>query len=155
MPKISYRTPNAQDIALLASKMRDSDRAEITASSGADVQETLRASVAISIAPVAVEIDGELAGIFGDVHVAQQPDKGVVWFIATPLWDKHPLLLTKEAAKIMRGWFEKYTVLFNYVDARNTKSIRWLKVLGFTFNDAVPFGVEQRPFHYFEKVKHV
>jgi hypothetical protein len=39
--------------------------------------------------------------------------------------------------------------LENVVDARNTKSIRWLRRMGFEVLPAAPLGVEGRPFHLF------
>jgi hypothetical protein len=44
-----------------------------------------------------------------------------------------------------------YPYLVNYVDARNRKSIKWLKWLGFEFEDKPkPMGVAGLPFYKFE-----
>jgi len=43
-----------------------------------------------------------------------------------------------------------YSHLENWVDARNTKAINWLRWLGFTVHDPVPFGVAGLPFHRFD-----
>jgi hypothetical protein len=37
----------------------------------------------------------------------------------------------------------------NYVDARHARSIRWLKWLGFTIEEARPMGFAGLPFHPF------
>ena len=42
-----------------------------------------------------------------------------------------------------------FPYLFNFVDARNMKSIRWLKHLGYAVGPPVPFGVAGLPFHPF------
>ena len=39
--------------------------------------------------------------------------------------------------------------MFNYVDARHTDAIRWLKWLGFTLHPATPYGPFDLPFHKF------
>jgi hypothetical protein len=43
-----------------------------------------------------------------------------------------------------------FPVLENMVDARNTKSIKWLKRLGFTFGPPLPHPHSGLPFYPFE-----
>jgi hypothetical protein len=40
--------------------------------------------------------------------------------------------------------------LVNFVHAKNTTSVRWLRRLGFTLHEAVPYGALGEPFHPFE-----
>lgn len=44
-----------------------------------------------------------------------------------------------------------YPILFNFVDARNKSSIKWLKWLGAEIApDPIIYGVEQLPFYFFQ-----
>lgn len=61
---------------------------------------------------------------------------------AIPFW--------RENRKYLSSLLERYDMLFNYVDARHTASIRWLRRLGFSMEPAAPFGVDGVPFHRFE-----
>jgi len=59
-----------------------------------------------------------------------------------------------------RNWIDAnmkiYDKLENYVDARNTKAINWLKWLGFQFADeTVPYGMLKMPFYKFWLKKEV
>jgi hypothetical protein len=59
----------------------------------------------------------------------------------------------KIAEKIIDIFLITYPKLYNYIDVRSKKTIRWLKWAGFEFAAAAPYGVEQRPFHLFTKTK--
>ena len=48
---------------------------------------------------------------------------------------------------------KEFPVLFNYIDARNTVHLRWLKFMGFTIIKKLEiFGYEGRPFYEFVKI---
>ena len=62
--------------------------------------------------------------------------------------------------KCTRQWVddmnERYQMLFNYVDARNEVTIRWLKHLKFEFPKLIEdYGFEKIPFYLFMRVRHV
>ena len=44
---------------------------------------------------------------------------------------------------------ENYSRVFNYVDARNTMVIGWIKWLNFTFEEPKPYGPKKIPFYKF------
>jgi hypothetical protein len=48
-------------------------------------------------------------------------------------------------------WASRYDQLFNYVDARNLRSIAWLQHIGFQVFEPQPYGLEGLPFHRFER----
>ena len=46
-----------------------------------------------------------------------------------------------------------YPILFNYVDARNTTHVKWIKYMGFSIiQEHATFGVEGRLFYEFAKI---
>lgn len=148
--KVDIISANAEHAAHIARYIRDSDRAEIMASSGLEPMEALNASMLWSSMIWTGRIDCEPVCIFGVGGPYLIGGLGIPWLIATDkvMTAKFQFLsLNKIYVRQMLG---VYTVLKNYVDARNTDSIRWLEWIGFQIMDAEPFGYMELPFHPFE-----
>ena len=76
--------------------------------------------------------------------------------MGSPDLTKYKLEFYKLSIEYLNTFMDSYNVLFNYVDQRNTQSIRWLKSLGFQFTKLVPeYGYERKPFYEFIKAKYV
>ena len=56
----------------------------------------------------------------------------------------------RRSRNVVHDMLSRYDELYNYVDARNTQAIRWLRWLGFTIMDTEPYGLCGLPFHRFE-----
>jgi RimJ/RimL family protein N-acetyltransferase len=148
---IHIRLPNSEDAARLAAEMRPADRAEVEAASGPDVERALDQAIRLSTHCWAAERDGELLALFGFAPVSLIGGIGSPWFLGTPAVDPLPGALTRMARRYVQSIRETaYPVLVNYVDARNRRSVRWLKRLGFTVFAPEPYGVAGLPFHRFE-----
>ena len=77
--------------------------------------------------------------------------KGSPWLLGTNEIGRYALTFLRANKKYVRRMLEFYPHLENYVDARNTTSIQWLKWLGFEFDLLpVPYGVWKMPFFRFE-----
>jgi hypothetical protein len=87
--------------------------------------------------------DGRIAGLAGI------EDDGRVWMLCTPAILDFPLTFAREAKRFIDSRTE--SVLWNYVDKRNTVHIKLLKFLGFDLLEEVPFGPNQLPFIRFER----
>jgi len=74
---------------------------------------------------------------------------GIPWMVATDGLKKIKRFLLESTDKYLSEIKKDYDMLVNYVDARNTDSIKWLKRLGFKFDEAAPYGHKQLPFHRF------
>lgn len=142
----------AAHAAELAPRLREADVAEVRATAGYAPLEALERSLLASTEAYALLLGGELAGLFGVVGlegtVAGGYAGGVIWLLgsdAIPLRRRAFLSLSRRMVAEFRT---RYPVLFNYVDARNEASLRWLRWLGFEIAPAAPFGVEGRPFHH-------
>jgi hypothetical protein len=77
---------------------------------------------------------------------------GAAWMIGStglqPLRVQKALLReSREMLDVLQAMFP--TMLYNFVDARNDCAIRWLKWLGFTFDDPIPMGRGKHPFFPF------
>lgn len=141
-----------EDVWELARNMRDQDREELHASSGEDIVHILRESYKYSDWTMAGRVNGELACLFGvRGSTTMICNFGVPWMLGTPVLEKHPGALMRHCAGYVALMAERYPLLMNWVDARNTRSIRWLKRLGFEVHPAVPHGKARLPFHKFER----
>ena len=75
---------------------------------------------------------------------------GVPWLLATDELESCARPFLRRSRKAVKEMMNGYSVLRNYVDARNTVAIRWLGWIGFKILPAEPFGADGLPFHPFE-----
>jgi len=150
---ITISPATTQDAELMAPLLRKADMAEIQASLGEDPKDCLMDSVRASHKCfVAKDEDGYIA-MWGVVTMPGHPQMGIPWMTATDALEKYSVKFLREAKDSLQELQEGYTVLTNFVDARNHVHIRWLQWMGFTFIGLRPkWGVEQRPFIQFMRL---
>lgn len=150
-PTIHYRPATPSDIVELMPRLRQSDIDECEALFGRDtaLEATMHGLRNDGVAFMMVR-DGESIAVFG-VCPGDEPGVGVPWMIGTNALDKCRRELMADARSCVAVWHRFYPTLANVVDARNAKSIRWLKRLGFTLHSPEPMGVEGLPFHRFDR----
>jgi hypothetical protein len=145
--KVTLRKAVFEDTDRLIKLMRADDVRELTATCGHDrIGDPVRWAVGIDPDTLCAEVDGELVGLFGFLPALGY---AIPWLLATPLLDKYPLTLCHQARIHVSAALAKHKRLVNFVDARNTRSIRWLRSLGFEIHPAVAFGALRMPFHKF------
>lgn len=145
------REPTREDVDILVANMRPADMAELLATHDCDPHHALLHAISISPHRWAMDVNGELGFIGGFVPVSLLGGIGSPWLLGTTLLNRYPGALTKVAMHYRDIGLGLYPVLTNYVDARNTKSIRWLRRLGYTIADeATPYGPQRMPFYKFE-----
>lgn len=132
----------------LAPVMRAPDRAEIWASSHKEPLECLRHSLGISEEFWAAFAGDQILALFG---VVDQQEFGVPWMLASDRLRLHPRAALVIGRRMVNAWLTEYGRLQNFVDARQTASIRWLRKLGFTVEPPRPLGPDQLPFHLFRQ----
>jgi hypothetical protein len=147
---ITHRAPREGDAERLEAGLRSADRAEVAAAHGDRIAQVIRHSIAVTPDCIVSEADGELLCIWGTAPVSLLSDEGIPWLLGTNRIYRHSGLLTKTAKGYFQHALTIYSRLENYVDARNTASIRWLKRLGFALDEPRPYGVAGLPFHRFE-----
>jgi hypothetical protein len=97
--------------------------------------------------------DGTPLGVFGADPVVGEPDIGVIWMLSTDL-GKHKREFIIESKPVVLALHDKYPILTNMVDARNTLHHRWLKWLGFAFLRRIEkWGARSVPFYEFARLK--
>lgn len=151
MADVAIRAPRRADIAALVTNLRSLDRQELEASHGGDLHNAVRHALHISRHRWAVEVNGQLALLGGVATVSLLNDVGSPWLLGTTVLDTVPGALTRIGLRYRDVAKSLYPHLISYVDARNVKSIRWLKRLGFNVDDQpVPYGPRGMPFCKFE-----
>lgn len=148
--KIELRFAREGDAELLLANMRQADYNEVMAAVG-EVENTVHESIVCSNWTIAATADGELLCLFGLAPIdGLLGRRAAPWLLGTNLLDRYPGALMKHCRRYVAGMLHTYPHLLNFVDARNRRSIRWLRELGFTIHPAVPYGPQQLPFHLFE-----
>ena len=97
----------------------------------------------------------------GDVPIAafgcapsDDPDRGIVWMLGSPRMDlpANAIGILRLSVPFMDEMHRTYATLFNYIDARHAKSLRWLKWCGYELVEEVAeHGLEARPFFLFAR----
>jgi hypothetical protein len=152
LPNLLVRPSKLVDCESVADNIRPADRREVAAHLGLSPYDSLRGGVAISRPCYTVELSGEPIAIFG-VAPALDEKVGIVWLLGTPKIETISTQFLRHSRKWLAFVGRDYEVLTNFIDARNTVHLRWLKWLGFSFvSRRAQHGVEKRPFYEFVRI---
>ena len=142
------RKAELKDALELAPKIRKGDRQEIMASNGATPLEALvipftEKGKIYSI--IGTKSEGVI-GMFGSVP-SKEKGYGVVWLLSSEDLFKHLKQFIKECPKWVADMSKDYEHVYNFVDERNWKSLKWLQFLGFEPKQKIgDFGIGKMPF---------
>lgn len=150
MAEITIRDARAEDADTLLREMRACDRRECEAMAGEMSEFVLRYTLGASLAAWAAEQDGRLVAVFGVTPISLVNGIGAPWMLGTDRLDRLPRAVMSRARGYIARMLAICPHLINHVDARNTRSLRLLRWLGFEIFPAEPFGVAGLPFHRFE-----
>ncbi len=95
--------------------------------------------------------NGEIACMFGVAAHTMVSDRASIWMLGTDLLNAHSIRFLRECHKGIIDISKGLIFLENWCDARNKLTLRWLQWLGFTIEEAEPYGVYEMPFHHFYK----
>jgi hypothetical protein len=155
--KILIRESTLEDAEEMAPFLRAADIAELKASVGEslDIEDVLRAGVEHSDDPRTMTIDGDPVAMFGVVDSKEgTPKTGWVWLLGTDEITENKTYFLRNCKKHLAYQEAPYEVLTNFVDARNTVHINWLRWMGFYFTREVEnYGAEKRTFYEFARIK--
>lgn len=127
---------------------RPADRLECE-NYGLTVCEAVKMSIENSIFAHTVEVDGEVAGIWGYGSYSLTNGTALGWLLTTPVVDRYPKLFVKTSKVIIAYILERYPRILVLVDENHAKAIAWLNHLGFQLYAAGP----KPGFIYMEKVR--
>lgn len=147
------RETTLEDIKFLAPNLRKADYEECLAATGREPYGVLAEGLDwgdqnyTMVAPTGIPV-----GLLG-VGKSIIEDAGSIWLCATDDIVKYQMTFLRHSKQVLKELQQDYLALHNYVDARNSLHIKWLKWMGFTFiNRFERFGVEQRPFYEFVRI---
>ena len=150
MEKENYVRPAILADALqLAPKVRIADREEIRASDGKSPLEALVIPFTYKEGRSYTIIGTAKEGVIGMFGVAptKDPEYGIAWLLSSETLFKHTKQFIKECPYWVSQMSEGYTYIYNWVDRRNWKSLKWLQFLGFEAKEEIKqYGVGKLPF---------
>lgn len=149
---LTARKTIASDPYDLAPRLRVEDVAEIKAASGKTPLEALYASWQDSSPCYTVVTDDDdqtVVAMFGVVPADDTGKVGVVWLLSSPLLHKYSKEFIRQSPDWISKLHKKYPCLWNFVDARNTTHVKWLKYMGANFISERIHGAEQILFKEF------
>lgn len=134
------------DALSLAPRLRAADAGEFLAHARCPTAGLLRA---VALSPLAWAIEapgGRPISLFGFAPIDQ--DTACPWLVAAEdLVTTHRAWFIRQSAAIVALGDHRWSRFFNYVDARNTVHVRWLRWVGFRVLPAAPHGPYGLPFH--------
>lgn len=136
--EITIREATIEDAKYIGGHLREDDRREVEALGFTPECATVFSYSGSDEAYTGC-VDGVPAMIFG-IGAPSLADETSVWALGTPLCDRVPLAMVRIGREAVKRFLEKNPVLTNWCDARYTKTIKWLKLLGFTIGDPEPYG---------------
>jgi hypothetical protein len=137
--------------AVIVPYLRQADAEEIRAATGLSPAFAVAYSIAHSKHAQAVLLDDKPVALFGVGESAGPGGHliGIPWLVATDEIERHPVRFFRTSKKIIAGIREKYDCLMNWVDTRNSLSIRWLEWAGFSLGEPQPWGFRGSMFRCF------
>lgn len=139
----------ASHVQAMAGRFRQADVDELWASSHSTPEECCLGGMAVSPLCWTAFFDGIPVAMFGVAPAVLLGGYGLPWMVGTVELDRHAYTIMRHCRGPLGRMLGAFGHLVNFVDARNTKAIRWLKRLGFQFGPAQPHGVEGLPFYRF------
>lgn len=146
---IVVRKTNVFDLEYLANNMRQADVQEIWSSHHVDPLNALAISFKRSAFCYTVERKQRPVAIFGVYPLSILGTQASVWMLATDELTLIKRRFVRHSRNIIEHMLSFYPFLYNYVDVRNSESIKWLKWCGARMKEPAPYGAEGMMFHYF------
>lgn len=150
--ELNVRPSRILDARRVARNLRPADRREIAAFTRESAVRVLGDGILSSSPCYTITLsDGRPIGIFG-TRESDHPESALVWLLGTNDLVTHSKTFLRFSRHFLEQFHEKYRLLYNVIDARNTVHLRWLEWLGFDLVQEIPkYGVEQRTFILFRK----
>ena len=149
-----FRLTSLEDIKYLAQRLRYEDKQEIIASTGLKPYEALlKGYLENVIVFTIVNTKNKPVGIFGVNDCGN--GLGAIWLVATNDLSTVQISFLRQCREVVKVFNNKYKILWNFVDCRNSLHIKWLKWCGFKFINKQKYGVLNKPFYEFIRINNV
>lgn len=147
---VKWVSPTTEMVEVIARDMREADKVEVWASNHHLPLESLMKGWQLSdFTSVALSDEGEPLVMLGLVKRDILTGSGVVWMLGTNESMKHKKEFLKQTKQVIDEMLTICPRLCNMVHSKNKSSISWLKWLGFTIDEPVPYGPDNELFHRF------
>jgi hypothetical protein len=140
-----------EDVFEMGDNIRVADRLECWAAGHIWAEEAIMRGLASSTRTWTARADGLILAVLGIEPVSAITGLGRPWMIGTEALETYAIATIRASRPALTIMHQMYPRLENWVDARNLKSIRWLRWLGFKVYTPKPWGVEGMPFHRFTR----
>lgn len=147
--EVKFVRPTTELIEGIAANMRQEDIDEIWASHHSTPIDALMNGWKISDRSMIVVVNNEPCVMIGLVIRDILSGAGIPWLLGTENALKYKRCFLTQVPAVINEMLDICPRLFNYVHIKNKVSIRWLKRIGFTFDEALPYGCDNELFHKF------
>lgn len=146
--------PNPTLVRVLSENMTRDDRIEVMLSHGHTAQDAIEKGLEVSKFTTVGCVGDDVCCIFGVTEKSLLTRHGIPWMLTTDKMELHKRILMEGSIDVVNEMKRHFNHLENYVYVENKRSVRWLKWLGFEFDEPEPHGKYQQPFmrFYWEKV---
>ena len=151
---LKRRKKNIKDVEYILDNLRQEDLNELKALWGENWRsETIKnimttdfdSLVGVSDKPVVM---GGIWGVGGE-----NSKTACVWLLSTDEVKKHKISLIKNLSEEIEKAEKKYSILYNFIYKSNLSAKKWLKILGFRFDNPRPDGLKiPDGFEFFYKI---
>lgn len=139
---VVYKKEKHEDVIKeLAEHLRNIDRYELLAVGYGDVEQGIRRSIQES-SLVMMMTDGKKPICIFGLSKERYEHGRVIWCLGTDDVDRHKKDFVLFSRCVLSWWSNQYGRLFNYVAAKNERSISWLKRMGAVFGSPRPINDE-------------
>ncbi len=147
---VAVKRADLDDVLELVPRVRPADLAELWAAGHATPREVIEPAIAAGEA-FAAYFDGSIGCVFGVMPYGWGA-VGIPWMVGTATLERHPMAFLRAARARLPEMLRPHAALVNFVDARNTKAVQWLRWMGFQIDEPKPYGLDRLPFHRFTLV---
>lgn len=146
---VRIRDATLRDVDFLKNHLRLSDKLEIMRSHNHTPEIALKFGLRHSQFCATVLLNDVPVCMFGVVADKYDDKIGAIWLLGTDGLYKMRFAFLRLSRKFIRILSARYPYMFNFVDADNVTTMRWLAWCGATMGLPIPYGVELKPFCYF------
>ena len=150
---VKFTAPTEEVLQFIADNMRQADIEEVAASHGHTPIQALCEGVKISDSCVVAIANDEPVAVFGLVRGCVLSGYGTPWALGTDSLFEYKKSFMKWSRVLLAMMLNEFDHLENFVHVKNQQSVRWLKWLGFQFEEPQPYGLKRELFmkFYLEK----
>ncbi len=149
-------TKNEKDVQYILDNLRLEDMLELHAIYGNNYKEIVKNNIMKTTSAVHIaKIEGDIPIAMGGVCETCPDDKEIagVWLLSTEEVKRHQTSVLRAIKRVIDEADEKYRLTYNFIYEKNHRAKRWLKWLGYRFDNPRPAGVKMPSgFEYFYRI---